>query len=752
MMSILTLTCILVYLSLLGAVYYSQEEKRWYYPEYKFRAHNARNASRTGAVEQTLRAGAGVYKNKTRGEEKALSKTVFVSVVAYNEKSFYKLYFHNLLCFTQHHDIDIVVYLIHHNLAEPEREIQQLRDVGIKVLTYPDELFWTLLYSKSNDVKVGTGKGDYASKVPSFTSHGALVMLVPVLEALLHGYNVIFMDVDIALVVDPIPYLTRGHADFVSTVEMRSCPDHYTPTYFNVSEHMHGKRGHTLPKLSNSVDNMNWYTIEPNTGTMLVRSTEAAIGFYTRWLIDLIGVNEMNDQKALLRDHGNSIAVRDCVYGQPTVFDHTTHSAYQGHTNSGSGSGDSSGKHNKFRRSPHLGSHFDGRAAHVDGIMRTKWLSNYTTLVNDVVLGKYRRHAKFCFLSEILFQNGQTAIICGVKPSFKDSWILEMNKHGLQRIDANGEENNYPHDEHADAPRFPVTLHANYCDRKTHELTVRGLWLVRGESADYNFNSSTCRAFNPYETFYAKNNWTDDARLVNNKRKYMYDTFVVPGGLIQSTTGREVYMVDANRHKQLIPDGDTFIAKVGENKWGDIKLLPQPIMDLVPFGEPIPSVLHPPQPVAVSVTVAPAASPTASPTAAISAKPTTTTGTSASATGESASAFDKWFQSATRGYGQHTQAQKPTQRIEVPTPKPPDYTDTSVHRGNSGGYSTQPVTPGMLLRTVSSPTVYYIDKRGARRKVPNEAAFARLFPGRAKDVKTIPDKGLQMIPVGDPLL
>lgn len=56
-------------MAVVDAGHHSIEDGRWYYPEFKLRAQNARDDSRTSIVEQTLRAAAGVYKNKTRGNE-----------------------------------------------------------------------------------------------------------------------------------------------------------------------------------------------------------------------------------------------------------------------------------------------------------------------------------------------------------------------------------------------------------------------------------------------------------------------------------------------------------------------------------------------------------------------------------------------------------------------------------------------------------------------------------------------------------
>lgn len=51
-------------------------------------------------------------------------------------------------------------------------------------------------------------------------------MLVPVLEVLSLGYNVIYLDIDISMLEDPIPLLLHGDADFVVSEETRGCTFH----------------------------------------------------------------------------------------------------------------------------------------------------------------------------------------------------------------------------------------------------------------------------------------------------------------------------------------------------------------------------------------------------------------------------------------------------------------------------------------------------------------------------------------------
>jgi hypothetical protein len=133
----------------IDAAYYSPEDKRHYYPEYKLRAKAAHDLARTHVVGETLASAAGVYNNKTRSTELGIMRTVMITVIQYSEKSYYKLYFYNLLCFARHHDIDLVVYVVHHGLKDWEGEVKSYAAMGVKVLPYPDELFWSLLYSNS---------------------------------------------------------------------------------------------------------------------------------------------------------------------------------------------------------------------------------------------------------------------------------------------------------------------------------------------------------------------------------------------------------------------------------------------------------------------------------------------------------------------------------------------------------------------------------------------------------------------------
>ena len=166
----------------------------------------ASNATREEHVKRTLASAAGVYNDKVRGAKAGLEKTVFMTVVAFkhDKKSIghYQVYFRNFLCFAKHYDIDLVLYILHHQLPDVESEIHSLEQLGIRVLTYPDQLFWSLVMTKKSRVMVGRYFAEYRGDFPSFVGYGGLAKQVPQLEALTLGYNVIYFDVDIGLIQD----------------------------------------------------------------------------------------------------------------------------------------------------------------------------------------------------------------------------------------------------------------------------------------------------------------------------------------------------------------------------------------------------------------------------------------------------------------------------------------------------------------------------------------------------------------------
>ena len=109
----------------------------------------AKNETREVIVKNTLKNAAGVYMDKRND---SLSKTVMITVAAFNEvgNSFYKVYFKNFICFAKHYNYDMVVYILHHDIPNLEREMDSIRRLGVRVLTYPDELFWNIVATKKS--------------------------------------------------------------------------------------------------------------------------------------------------------------------------------------------------------------------------------------------------------------------------------------------------------------------------------------------------------------------------------------------------------------------------------------------------------------------------------------------------------------------------------------------------------------------------------------------------------------------------
>ena len=61
--------------------------------------------------------------------------------------------------------------------------------------------------------------------------------------------------------------------------------------------------------------------------------------------------------------------------------------------------------------------------------------------------------------------------------------------------------------------------------------------------------------------------------------------------------------------------------------------------------------------------------------------------------------------------------------------------------------------PGMLVRSQSSATIFFIDKQHKKRRVQNMIVFTRLFGAkRTKDVIIVPDAVLNSIHAGEPLV
>ena len=485
---------------------------------------HAKNATRDEIVLRTLQAAAGVYRDKERGAKASLQKTVFMTVVAYNTKEnifHYKVYFRNFLCFVQHYEIDLIIYILHHHLPDVEEEIRSLELLGVKVLTYPDELFWGLLAEKKSKIMDGKPFSSYDSEIPNFHSYGALVMLIPQLEAMQLGFNVIYFDVDIGLVQDPVPYITRGDADFTTSIEQRHCPEEY-PSSRRMEE--------------------NWEGTEPNTGVMHLRATPQGLAMYKHWLRRIVRTNSRNDQMVFDRDA--RVEQVEEFRGKMRYAELNFTSTFTPSCNWGNPNGAPT-----VRASPTA--------------------------------------STYCFLSEMLFQNGLNCFFCSAKYKHRDDWYLAMDRQ-LPEVQIDGQ-----------TYRIPVAVHANYCNSKSHELNVRGLWLYNEDMKHWDKSSVVpsspedsrfvmgCSAYNVSKVFFALMNFSAEIANINKYRDGLLKSVLVNGTLVKRVASEEVFLISEKLTKMLIPDGDTFL-HMGYD-WDSVRSVPSSVLFMVPEGPPFKS-------------------------------------------------------------------------------------------------------------------------------------------------------------------
>ena len=133
----------------------------------------------------------------------------------------------NWFCFAAQYGFQPVTYIlpIDANSTDTSAEEAELTAAGVNslFLSYPVDLFHSVLKKKTTPIRRDGSRADYEGDIPSFNHYGALVMLIPMLEVLEMGYNVIYFDLDVAFVQDPVPLIINGTADFTVSLEMRTC-------------------------------------------------------------------------------------------------------------------------------------------------------------------------------------------------------------------------------------------------------------------------------------------------------------------------------------------------------------------------------------------------------------------------------------------------------------------------------------------------------------------------------------------------
>lgn len=204
---------------------------------WKMKSNETYDELREKKILLLLERNSGIYQSKSKAKRNGVEKTVLLSVISLSDgkaMGLYKQMLRNWLCYTAHYNYMPVVYFLSQSNPANQSEFmkqeenmqaffEQLKEINENTVfvDYPTQLFWSLLSRKKiwRNRKTDRNTVDFEGNHPSFAHHGALVMLVPILEVLELGHSVIYMDIDIALVRDPMPFIALGKCN---TAECRT--------------------------------------------------------------------------------------------------------------------------------------------------------------------------------------------------------------------------------------------------------------------------------------------------------------------------------------------------------------------------------------------------------------------------------------------------------------------------------------------------------------------------------------------------
>ncbi len=161
--------------------------------EWETLAKSSLELNRKETVFKVLSEISGVYRDKGKTINTRLVKTVLLNVIKTTnidtDTDNYSHYLRNLLCFCEYYNYETVVYVLETNSTKYELEANKLNRLSphIRTLRYPQELFWSILSQKPNEILSGFTKADYLGDTPSIRHFGAFPKLIPMFEALLLG-------------------------------------------------------------------------------------------------------------------------------------------------------------------------------------------------------------------------------------------------------------------------------------------------------------------------------------------------------------------------------------------------------------------------------------------------------------------------------------------------------------------------------------------------------------------------------------
>eukprot|EP01031_Cornospumella_fuschlensis_P040596 gene40596-49497_t len=422
--------------------------------------------NRREVVLNALAKAAGVYADSNKASwSSRISNTVLIQVVeqldrgsAHEEN--YKQQLLNFYCYSKQLQLKSLLYIITKNITDfaEKKAFFEAFNPYLQVLPFPYATFWQIVGAKETNVTVGSGRGDYNDTSPSFQHFGALPMLVPVYEAVQLGYNALYLDIDIVLLHDPVPFLTAGTADLVISPELKNCA--------------------LMPSLGSF---SRWASLEPNTGTMFVLASGRAVQYMEGWFRRIVQDNAMNDQRTM--DLKHLVASTDCrISRSPRVS--SPNSNINNSNNSSSSCSSSSGS--------------IGSSAKSDS-MRFCFLSEFLFFTGLMEIfcnrgrkgGSAPRHFLGMARASLGLPRQQLGASSALDPPAKS---LGFDLYALLARDFHAQPYEHVH--------FPLVFHANYCGVKKRCFADRGLWL-------YDAHAHRCAAFRLAATAYAALNWTE---------------------------------------------------------------------------------------------------------------------------------------------------------------------------------------------------------------------------------------------------
>ncbi len=203
---------------------------------------------------------------------------------------------------------------------------------------------------------------------------------------------------------------------------------------------------------------------------------------------------------------------------------------------------------------------------------RKKLRFNYVhQCISSTNSNTHNQKPSYCFLNEILFQNGLISISCPTKHTWRDDYVMEVYQYGVDV---------------GDIGRYPVAVHVSYCNGKSKELERRGLWLI--DDTKGGLNSTTCNRYDRSKTYYGTLDWESEASAIQQRRQESFDSVAKRNGtvLVKSISTAAVYYVDNRLERHIIANSSVFVSHFGEN-WGLITTVPFVVMMNMTLGKPL---------------------------------------------------------------------------------------------------------------------------------------------------------------------